>query len=117
MAKIALAQPLAWSIAALSLTLATAGLALNILAQFQGYGDEWLGVHILFGPTTAAAYALVGGFQQQFHLSGQARVFHLNALSLRDVLNHGHRRGHPSVLIPHRAPGDDEHPVILAIAR
>jgi hypothetical protein len=60
MAKLTLARPLAWSIAALSLALAITGLGFNILARFQGHGDEWLGVHILFGPTTAAAYALVG---------------------------------------------------------
>src|SRR6266545_5735824 len=60
MKKHAFARRLAWSIAALSLTLAIAGLGLNILARVQGHGEGWLGVHILFGPTTAVAYALVG---------------------------------------------------------
>jgi signal transduction histidine kinase len=51
---------LAWPIAVLSLAMAVAGLGLNILARVQGHGEAWLGVHILFGPTTAIAYALVG---------------------------------------------------------
>src|SRR6266508_6783114 len=57
MKKHAFARRLAWSIAALSLTLAIAGLGLNILARVQGHGEGWL---ILFGPATAVTYALVG---------------------------------------------------------
>ena len=60
MKQTALARPLAWSIAALSLMLTMAGLGLNILARAQGHGEGWLGVHILFGPGTAITYALVG---------------------------------------------------------
>jgi signal transduction histidine kinase len=54
------ARTLAWSIAALTLTLSAVGLGLNILARVQDPGEGWPGVHILFGPTTAIAYALVG---------------------------------------------------------
>ncbi|HEY3227799.1 MAG TPA: hypothetical protein VGJ87_01190, partial [Roseiflexaceae bacterium] len=54
------ARPLAWSIAALSLTLAIAGLGLDILARVQGHGEGWLGVHLVFGLATAVTYALVG---------------------------------------------------------
>src|SRR6266498_4944358 len=57
MNKTNVARPLAWSIAALSLTLAIAGLGLNILARVQGHGEGWL---ILFGPATAVTYTLVG---------------------------------------------------------
>ncbi len=60
MNKLGVAQILAWSLAALSLAMAVAGLSLTILARVQGHGETWLGVHLFFGPTTAIAYALVG---------------------------------------------------------
>lgn len=51
----ALARPLAWLLAALSL-----GLTLAALADIRLSGEEWLATHLLFGPATAVAYALVG---------------------------------------------------------
>jgi hypothetical protein len=55
MNKIDLARPLAWTLAALSLTLTLAGLAAGWRA-----GEEWLDTHLLFGPVTAITYGLVG---------------------------------------------------------
>ena len=46
---------LAWSVAALSVVLALAGVAASWRA-----GNQWLVTHLLFGPSTAVAYALVG---------------------------------------------------------
>src|SRR5688572_3486294 len=53
--KIALARPLAWSLAALSLTLTVGGLAVRWRA-----GPQWLVTPLLFGPATTITYALVG---------------------------------------------------------
>jgi signal transduction histidine kinase len=55
MNKTALARPLAWSLAALALVLALVGLAGSWRA-----GEERQITHLLFGPVTAIAYALVG---------------------------------------------------------
>jgi len=55
MAKLSLARPLAWSIAALSLALTLSGLAVSWRA-----GPLWLDTTLLFGPVTVITYALVG---------------------------------------------------------
>ena len=55
MNKTDVARPLAWSIAALSLTLAVGGLALSWRA-----GSQWHATPLLFGPGTTITYALVG---------------------------------------------------------
>jgi signal transduction histidine kinase len=55
MNKTVVARPLAWSIAALSLTLTVGGLALRWRA-----GPQWLVTPLLFGPATTITYALVG---------------------------------------------------------
>jgi signal transduction histidine kinase len=49
------ARNLAWTLAALSLLLTLAGLAVSWRA-----GAEWVYTHLLFAPITAVAYALVG---------------------------------------------------------
>lgn len=60
MNKLGVAQLLVWSLAALSLIMAVVGLGLIIMARVQEPGEGWVGVHILFGPSTVMAYALVG---------------------------------------------------------
>ena len=55
MNKTDLARALPWTLAALSLLLTLAGLAATWRA-----GEAWLDTHLLFGPVTAIAYALVG---------------------------------------------------------
>ena len=55
-----LARPLAWSIAALSIALALAGLLVNLLARIRMPGQGWLDVHRLFSPATTVSYAVVG---------------------------------------------------------
>ncbi|MFL5803588.1 MAG: GAF domain-containing sensor histidine kinase [Roseiflexaceae bacterium] len=55
MSKIALARLLAWSLAALSLTLVVAGIGITWRA-----GRQWPVTHMLFAPATAVTYALVG---------------------------------------------------------
>ena len=62
MKKIDVARPLAWSLAALSLTLAVAGLVLSLRV-----GQQWLEVHELFAPVTALTYALVGALVAARH--------------------------------------------------
>ena len=62
MVKTATARPLAWSVAALSLTLTVAALAISWRA-----GEPWLPTHLLFGPGTAITYALVGALVASRH--------------------------------------------------
>ena len=67
MSKTNLARPLAWSIAALSLTLTVAGLALSLLALVQSAGQRWLAPHLLLNPVTTVTYALVGALIASRH--------------------------------------------------
>jgi signal transduction histidine kinase len=62
MNKTDVARPLAWSIAALSLTLAVGGLALSWRA-----GPQWQATPLLFGPVTTITYALVGALVASRH--------------------------------------------------
>jgi len=62
MNKTDVARPLAWTLAALSLTLTLVGLAASWRA-----GEEWQATHLLFGPVTAITYALVGALVVSRH--------------------------------------------------
>lgn len=59
MIKSVTTQHLAWSISALSLTLAV--LAIGLMVFIQSVGRVWLAPHTLFGPGTTIIYALAGG--------------------------------------------------------
>src|SRR5687768_12777725 len=62
-----LARPLAWSIAALSLMLTVAGLALSLWALARGAGQWSLAPHLWFAPATSVTYALVGALVAARH--------------------------------------------------
>ncbi len=60
MNKTDLAQPLAWSLAALSVMLAVTGLAGILLAPVQSDSQGWLPPHLWFSPLSTVTFALVG---------------------------------------------------------
>jgi len=60
MNKTDFARRLAWSIAALSVTLTVAGVAIGLLALVQSNSQQWLPVHLWFSPLSTVTFALVG---------------------------------------------------------
>lgn len=69
-----IATPLAWALAALSLTL-----AVGSLAVVAAGGEPWLTTHVVFGTTTAVSYAVVGALvgarQPATRLAGCLRLW------------------------------------------
>src|SRR5262245_23250230 len=60
MKKTGTARRLAWSIAALSLTLTVAGLAASLLALVQSTDQRWLPPHLWFSPLVTITFSVVG---------------------------------------------------------
>ncbi|MEK7276197.1 MAG: hypothetical protein AAB427_02505 [Chloroflexota bacterium] len=61
MNKTGFARRFAWSIAALSVTLTIAGMAISLLALVQSDSQQWwLPLHLWFSPLSTVTFALVG---------------------------------------------------------
>jgi signal transduction histidine kinase len=67
MNKTGFARRFAWYIAALSVTLAVAGVAISLLALVQSDSQGWLPPHLWFSPLSTVTFALVGALVASRH--------------------------------------------------